>query len=133
MKTFYQQEIRLRQALLEQGFEQIHSYHVGTSISAADFEEERFVPGQVFVFTGSREEDAGSTAVLDSGMYACMYLDRYDDEIRYADRLLETCLSSGWHISGDYICEVLTEFNVFDSDRRNMFLRLQVPVTFGEG
>ena len=29
-----------------------------------------------------------------------------------------------------YLCEVLTEFNVFDEDRRSMLLRLQVPVSF---
>ena len=34
--------------------------------------------------------------------------------------------------SGRRICEVLTEFNVFDADRRNMFMRLQVPVTVSE-
>ena len=27
-------------------------------------------------------------------------------------------------------CEELTEFNVFDMHRRNMFLRLQIPVKF---
>ena len=28
------------------------------------------------------------------------------------------------------LCEVLTEFNVFDGDQRSMFVRLQVPVEF---
>ena len=67
---------------------------------------------------------------MDSGMFACIYLDNYDDEIPYAKRLLLACQANGWHICGDYICEVLTEFNVFDSDQRSMFLRLQVPVQF---
>ena len=127
----YERELtRLRQALLEQGFEQIHSYHVGTSISAADFAEGHFVPGQVFVFTGSREAGAGSTAVLDSGMYACIYLDGFDDEMAYAGKLKDYCWQNGYDLTGDYLCEVLTEFNVFDEDRRSMFLRLQVPVSF---
>ena len=129
----YERELtRLRQALLEQGFEQIHSYHVGTSISAADFAEGHFVPGQVFVFTGSREAGAGSTAVLDSGMYACIYLDSFDDEIPCARQLLAYCRQSRFQIAGDYVCEVMTEFNVFDQDKRSMFLRLQVPVNFGK-
>ena len=33
-------------------------------------------------------------------------------------------------LDGDYICEIITEFNVFDSDHRSMFLRLQAPVKF---
>ena len=44
--------------------------------------------------------------------------------------LLEHCRRENLTIIGDYICEVLTEFNVFDDEKRGMFLRLQVPVDF---
>lgn len=54
----------------------------------------------------------------------------YNDEPVYAEKLLSFCHERGWQIDGDYICEVLTEFNVFDSEKRNMFMRLQVPVKF---
>ena len=63
-------------------------------------------------------------------MYACVYLDNYDDEIAYARQLREFCRDQGSGIAGDYICEVMTGFHVFDSDPRSMFLRLQVPVSF---
>jgi len=33
-------------------------------------------------------------------------------------------------LNGDYICEEMTELNLFDNKKRNMFLRLQVPVIF---
>ena len=69
-------------------------------------------------------------AVMDSGMFACIYLDNFDDEIAFARRLLDYCQAQGWTVCGDYVCEVLTEFNVFDGDKRGMFLRLQVPVKF---
>ena len=117
---------------MEQGFDHIHSYHVGTSILQADFEQERFVPAQVFAFTGSRSKAAVGTAVLDSGMYACIYLDSFDDEIPCARQLLAYCRQNRYQIAGDYVCEVMTEFNVFDQDKRSMFLRLQVPVNFGK-
>ena len=71
-------------------------------------------------------------AILDAGMYACIYADSYDDEVSYADRLFEYCRENNYYISGDYICEVLSEFNVFDENRRHMFLRLQIPVRFRE-
>ena len=126
----YERELMyLRQALMNRGF----SYATGTSITRENFLAGRFEAKDVFVFLDYRDvENFRDATVLDSGMYACIYLDSYDDEVRYADRLLEACHACGWHVSGDYICEVLTEFNVFDSNRRNMFLRLQVPVTFGE-
>ena len=129
----YERELaRLRRALMEQGFDHIHSYHVGTSILQADFEQEHFVPAQVFAFTGSRGAAAGDTAMLDSGMYACIYLDSFDDEIPCARQLLAYCRQNRYQIAGDYVCEVMTEFNVFDQDKRSMFLRLQVPVNFGK-
>lgn len=131
--TYEQELMYLRQALMERGFSHIHSYATGTSITKEDFLAERFAAKDVFIFLDYRDvEHFRDAAVLDSGMYACIYLDRYDDEIRYANRLREVCRNNNWQISGDYICEVLTEFNVFDSDRRNMFLRLQVPVTFSQ-
>ena len=63
-------------------------------------------------------------------MYACIYLDGFDDEMTYAGKLKDYCRQNGYDLTGDYLCEVLTEFNVFDEDRRSMFLRLQVPVSF---
>ncbi len=125
----YEAELReLRRRLEENGFAQIHSYNIGTTIAQADFEAGRFVAGRIFIFTGRREAGAGQ--IVESGMYACVYLDNYDDEIHYARLLLDWCARSGYRIAGDYICEVMTGFNVFDSDPRSMFLRLQVPVTF---
>ena len=63
-------------------------------------------------------------------MFACIYLDNYDKELDYAKKLLAFCKEQQYTIAGDYLCEVLTEFNVFDSGHRNMFMRLQVPVSF---
>ena len=74
--------------------------------------------------------DHESVRSIDSAMYACIYLDSFDDEPEYAGRLLNYCRDHQYTISGDYICEVLTEFNVFDSEKRSMFLRLQVPLKF---
>lgn len=137
-ENFYEKDISsyehvlatLRQALLSQGFTQIHSYNTGTSIAKTDFEEGKFIPKQVFIFSERRLEHSPGAAVIESGMYACIYLDNYDDEIACAEKLLRFCRDNHYIIAGDYVCEVLTEFNVFDSDRRSMFLRLQVPVTF---
>ena len=68
--------------------------------------------------------------MIDSGMYACTYLDGFEREPDSARRLLHFCRENNYVIAGDYLCEVLTEFNVFSDCQRNMFLRLQVPVSF---
>ena len=131
IRAFEEELMTLRQALLDNGFTQPHSYSVGTSIAQADFTQRQFIPKETFVFLDYREKDQlPGVQTVDSGMYACIYADEYDDEIAYAERLLTHCRENGWSVCGDYLCEVMTEFNVFDSDRRGMFLRLQVPVKF---
>ena len=66
-----------------------------------------------------------------TGTISLEYIDqRYIWAIPCAEKLLRFCRDNHYIIAGDYVCEVLTEFNVFDSDRRSMFLRLQVPVSF---
>lgn len=123
----------LRLALEENGFQQIHSYNIGTSITREDFTAGRFVASRIFIFTSRNTPgDKSAMQIVDSGMYACIYLDNYDDEIACARTLLEYCQKNGYAIAGDYICEVMTGFNVFDSDPRSMFLRLQVPVSFSK-
>lgn len=132
IRDYEEELLNLRHALTARGLSHIHSYATGTSIAMEDYLAGDFRAKSVFAFIDHKDTERFRDAViLDSGMYACIYLDRYDDELGCARELLAACRENGWHIAGDYICEVLTEFNVFDGDRRGMFLRLQVPVTFG--
>ncbi len=134
-ENFYEKDIAsyeqalmdLRRALLKKNCPQIHSYNTGTSITRENFAQGRFVADRVFIFTDQQAQACGLTAsVVDT----CIYLDHYDDEIACAGKLLAFCRNNGYRVAGDYLCEVLTEFNVFDGDQRSMFLRLQVPVDF---
>ncbi len=129
--AFEHELLSLRKTLSDKGFSQVHSYNVGTSITEDNFIHERFIPENTFIFANYKDKlNHPDIKVLESGMYACIYLDSFDEEITYAKKLLSFCNERNWIIHGDYICEVLTEFNVFDSEKRNMFLRLQVPVKF---
>ncbi|MEA4898162.1 MAG: MerR family transcriptional regulator [Christensenellaceae bacterium] len=120
----------LRAAMIEQDVSQVHTYNVGTSITREDFLAQNFQAKDVFVFTDEHFILKQQTLLLDSGMYACLYLDNYDEEEQGARSLLQFCAEHRYTVAGDYICEVMTEFNVFESARRNMYMRLQVPVTF---
>ena len=123
----------LRRELLKAGIPQVHSYNLGTSILQKNFEESRFIADKIFIFSDRRIlEHPGNISTVESGMFACIYLDDYDDEIDFGKRLFDFCNENGYIICGDYICEELTEFNVFDGSRRNMFLRLQVPIKFSQ-
>ena len=140
-QNFYKRDVHgyeevlmeLRERLEEEGFSQIHSYNIGTSINQEDFERGEFTASRIFIFTGRRTTERETWfQIVDSGMYACIYLDNYDDEIQGANMLREYCEKNHYTIAGDYICEVMTGFQVFDHDPRSMFLRLQVPVTFSK-
>lgn len=129
--TYEKTVLRLREKLMEKQLPQFLSYNLGTSVSQQNFEEGRFIPDKVFIFGDRNLTEYGSNIqVLDSGMYACIYLDCFDDEIPCAHKLLRYCKEHNYALTGDYICEEMTEFNVFDTRQRNMFLRLQVPVGF---
>lgn len=121
----------LRNRLLENGFTYIHTYNVGTTINYENISSMRLVADSIFVFVQNQSfKSRNDVEIIDSGMYACIYADTYDDEIPFIKKLLYYCKENHYEICGDYICEVLTEFNVFDDDQRSMFLRLQVPVKF---
>lgn len=125
--------IALRKELLQAGISQVHSYNLGTTILQKDFEEGRFVADKAFIFADKHIlEKPGHVGTLDSGMFACIYLDNYDDEVEYGKQLLDFCHRHNYKICDDYICEEMTEFHVFDDSKRNMFLRLQVPIKFSE-
>lgn len=127
----YEHELDLfRETLLSKGVSQVYSYNAHTSIKRDDYLNERFIPDKMFIVVDSNFEFLSETHIIDSGMYACIYLDSYDAEIEYAVKLKNYCEKNNYKICGDYICEVMTEFNVFDSETRSMYLKLQIPVEF---
>ena len=131
IKSYEAELYRFRNALTENGFNHIHTFNIGTSVDKNDFIQGNFKAKNIFIFTNHHDKADNTTLnIIDSGMFACIYLDNYDDELEYAKRLKEFCEENHYQIVGDYICEVLTEFNVFDSNQRSMFMKLQVPVKF---
>lgn len=121
----------LRRELMKKNLPQILSYSLGTSVKKDDFAHNRLIADKVFIFGDKHLRDYGENIeVIESGMFACIYLNGFDEEPAGAVRLLEYCRANRFEISGDYLCEELTELNLFDNSKRNMFLRLQVPVVF---
>ncbi len=92
------------------------------------FEEQHFYSDEIFIFADDEFPVNNNVRELDSGMYACIYTEAFDDERIYAAKLLDYCHSNHLTICGDYICEEINEMNIFDSQKRSMYLRLQVPV-----
>lgn len=123
---------QLKQKLLEHNIPQVYYCNAGTLLKQQDFEALHFVSHKIFVFVDQHFPLPQEMETIENNMYACIYLDDFDQETQGAKRLLEYCQEQNYHICGDYICEVLTELNVFDCEKRSMFLRLQVPVEFAK-
>ena len=112
--------LALRRELMGRNLPQLLSYSLGTSVKQDDFARGALIADKIFIFGDKHLRD----------MFACAYLDDFDEEAEGAERLLAYCRANHYILNGDYICEEMTELNLFDNKKRNMFLRLQVPVIF---
>jgi len=120
----------LKEDLISHNLPQIYYCNAGTFLKKDDFLAQNFISDRIFVFVDEHFPSPGETETIESGMYACVYSDDFETEQQSAGKLLAFCRENKYTVTGDYICEVLTEFNVFNCDQRSMFLRLQVPVSF---
>lgn len=119
---------KLKNNLKEFNIPTIYYCNAGTIMSQKYFEEQHFYSDEIFIFANDEFPVNNNVRELDSGMYACIYTEAFDDERIYAAKLLDYCHSNHLTICGDYICEEINEMNIFDSQKRSMYLRLQVPV-----
>ncbi len=127
----YENELKeLKNSLIKHNLPQIYYCNAGTTMKKESFLEGKLESDEIFVLVDDNFPQSDFVKRIESGMYVCIYLDSFDEEKEYAKRLLEYCEENKYKIVGDYICEVLTEFSVFDDEKRGMFLRLQVPVAF---
>ena len=123
----------LRRELMRRNVPQLLSYSLGTRVKREDFQRQILTADKIFIFGDKHLRDYGENfQVIESGMFACLYLDDFDQEAEGARKLLAYCQANRYTPSGDYLCEEMTELNLFDHRKRNMFIRLQVPVTFSK-
>lgn len=119
---------KLKNNLKEFNIPTIYYYNAGTIMKQDDFENQHFYSNEIFIFTDDNFPANDNVHELDNGMYACIYTESFDEERKYAAKLLDYCHSNSLEICGDYICEEIIELNLFKSESRSMYIRLQVPV-----
>ena len=119
---------QLKNKLMEYKIPQVYYCNPGTIMSKKNFEDQRFYSNEVFIFVDENFPLKDHTQKVENGMYACIYTEDFEKERDCASRLLEYCRANEYEICGDYICEEIMEMHIFDSRKRSMYLRLQVPV-----
>lgn len=116
--------------LLEEHLPQVYYCNVGTFLKRKRFLKQEFITHDIFIFVDEHFPKKESVQTLESGMYACIYMDDFNNEKEYAGRLLKYCMDNNYEVIGDYICEVLIELTFFKDNERSMYLRLQVPIAY---
>lgn len=120
----------LKSQLFTENLPQIYYCNAGTFMKKDNFLTQNFDSHEIFIFVDDLFPLKDEIKTIENGMYVCIYLDDFSKEKQYAKKLLDYCQKHQYEVTGDYICEVLYELNIFNSDQRTMFLRLQVPVSF---
>lgn len=101
--------------------------NVGTMMRRENLLKGDFSANDVFLFVDPEDESFESEKIP-AAMYYCICCDDFYAERENARRLIRRIQESGFEVCGDYLCEVLVEFPVFENDHRNMFYKIEIPV-----
>lgn len=101
--------------------------NVGTIMRRESLISGNFFANEVFLFV-SPDEKHMKPETLPASMYCCICSDDFYAETDNAHKMLNYIEEHGLSICGDYLCEVLVEFPVFQDGPRNMFYKLEIPV-----
>jgi DNA-binding transcriptional MerR regulator len=125
----YEELLRaLKNDLVEKGLPQVYFCNAGTILKMENALARNFVSTELFVFVGCDYESNELITTIPASTYLCIYCNRFDKEIDYANRLLNEAKMRNYTIVGDYICEVIADLPDYEDNERGMFFRLQVPV-----
>ena len=119
----------LKDDMLASNIPEIYYYNAGTTILEEDFKNDNIKSDEIFVFVDNELHDSNLKSIPTSE-FVCIYCDAFDKEIAYIHRLKDYIKAHNFIINGHYICEVLCELPFLTSNKREMYLRLQVPVAF---
>lgn len=123
---------QLKARLIEYKIPQVYYCNAGTIMSKENFENLSFFSNEIFIFVDDHFPLKEDVRKIENGMYACIYIDHFEEEQKQAAALLNYCQQNNYEICGDYICEEIMEMHIFDSSSRSMYLRLQVPIKMGK-
>ena len=127
----YEKVLRqLKDSLMENQLPQIYFCNAGSIVTRENILKRNFYSEVVFVFVDQEYVDKSLITRIPSNTYLCIYCEGFEQELEYADRLLNEVEEKGYVICGDYICEVISEIPLMEYEERGMFLRLQVPIKY---
>ena len=100
--------------------------NVGTIMERECFIKGTYSSCSAFIFVDNLYPDKNSVRTLPQNTYMSVVSDDIAMESMYAKQLFEEMQSNGMMPCGDYLCEVLTQFPVHQTEK--LIYKIQVPV-----
>ena len=116
----------LKEHLINRKLAMTYFCNVGTIMRKEKLLSGVFYANEVFLFVD--EDIENRVEKLPSTTYYCICSDNFEEERKNAQRLLQEISEKGFLVNGDYVCEVIIDFPVFDAESRKMFYKIQIPV-----
>ena len=108
---------------------------IGSIMDLYQLKKGNLVSKEIFVFLSTKQKalfkETTTPAALDyliSGTYAVDYCDDFSKESEAIKEFKEKIEARHLEIIGDYVCEIIYEVPQLHQIKRNMYIRMQVPV-----
>ncbi len=102
--------------------------NVGSIIRKPALESNEFASSEIFLFVPENFNPPNGIEYIPESDFLCIYCDNFEEEKKYADKLLDFIKHNPYQIIGDYICEVVIELPIFYHNDRHLLIKIQIPV-----
>lgn len=127
--TEYELSLRhFKQHIESLGLPLLSFSHVGSITTHHDFIANQLFSDTLFVFCPAQLKHLPHVHVLRDQHYAVDYCYSFEDEIKQFPSFKESLEQKGLTPSGDYLCEVIREIPLSTELKRNMCIKMQIPV-----
>lgn len=103
--------------------------NVGSIVRKERLRHQHLTSTELFIVSDSEASNYPKTETIPEGTYLSMCCTDFEQEIIYANALLHHANSMGLSITGDYFCEVLSEYPDLLTKNRQFYYKIRVKIS----
>ncbi len=103
--------------------------NVGTIVRRNNLSDSHLTSTELFITTEESHNNYPKTELIPKGAYLSLCCTDFENEEAYANMLLHQAQSAEMNITGDYYCEVLTEYPEIHSNKRRIDYKIRVRIS----
>ena len=125
----YEYNLRLfKNHAMSIGFPMSLFCNTGTMIRKKALEQDHFLCNEFYVLTNDFPLPEAKTETVPPGIYLSVCCTGFAVERDYARMLLAEARKRQFHITGDYLCEIIYDYPDYEKMERQFFYKIQVPI-----